>query len=195
MKKDLKFKDVYNFLPRFVSADEIEYKDDKYLSPIERQFEWNHIGFGLVISPALVTEQSNGDKYYFPGKVEQIVESTLIELADPENANFYEKESVLVVRLNFLLEIVSDLFGDKNLTADDIELALHILADTRYELSYETSRFSFYSTEQLSRAEKDGEIYYRVRLMSIAPSTSEVFDCLFGEKSFSELGEEFRITF
>lgn len=195
MKKDLNFKDIYNFLPRFVAAGEVEYKDDKYLSPIERRFEWNHVEFGLVISPALITGQPDGDRYYFPGKTEQTVESALLELADPENLNFYEKESVLVVRLNFLLEVTSDLCGDENLTAGSIELSLHVLADTKYELSCGTSGFNFHTIEQLSRVEENGETYYRVRLASIAPDTGEIFDCLFGEKNLDGLGSESAFTF
>ena len=194
MIKDLKFKDIYNFLPRFVAGDEVVYEDDKYLSPIERRFEWNHAEFGLVISPAMITAEPYGNKHYFPGKREQIVESALIELADPENPNFHEKESALVIRLNFLFEVVSDLSGEAPLTLGEIDLALHVLADTKYKLTCGTSEFRFYSIEQLSRIEKNGEVYYCVKLTSITPGAGEVFDCLFGQKKLGNLVEEFGLA-
>jgi len=194
MIKDPKFKDIYNFLPRFVGDDEAEYEDGKYLTPVERRFEWNHAEFGLFISPAVITGEPGGAKHYFPGKREQIVESALIELADPENPNFHEKESILVVRLNFLSKVVSDLSEDIHLTPDEIDLALHVLADTKYELTCGTSEFMFYSIEQLSRIEKDGEVYYCAKLTSLAPGAGMVFDCLFGQKNLSELVEEFGVA-
>lgn len=195
MIKDLKFKDIYNFLPRFVAGDEVEYKDGKYLSPVARRFEWNHAEFGLVISPALITSEPDGTKHYFPGKRERIVESALMELADPENPNFHEKESALVFRLNFLFKVVSDLSEDMHITPDEIDLSLHILADTKYELTCGTSEFRFYSIEQLSNVEKDNEVYYCAKLTSIAPGAGMVFDCLFGEKNLSDLVKEFGSTF
>lgn len=194
MVKDLKFKDIYNFLPRFVAGDEVEYRDGKYLSPVERRFEWNHTEFGLVISPALITGESGGSKHYFPGKRERIVESALIELADPENPNFHETESILVVRLNFLVEVVAELSEETLLSAGDIDLALHVLADTKYKLTCGDSQFRFYSIEQLSRVERNGEVYYRAKLTSTAPGAGTVFDYLFGQKKLSAMVEEFGAT-
>lgn len=194
MKKSGEFKDIYNFMPRFVVGGEIESEDGGYLSSIVRRFEWNHTEFELVISPALITDQPGGDKYYFSGKKEQIVENALIELADPENCNFNANESTLVVRLNFLVEIVSDLSGDISLTAIDIDLALHVLADTKYELTRGISLLKFYPIGNLRRAEKDGEIYYCVKLTSISSETATIFDYLFGDKSLSDLREKFQFT-
>ena len=136
----------------------------------------------------------DGEKHYFPGKREQIVESALIELADPENPNFHEKESALVVRLNFLVEVVSEMSENLHLTPAEIDLALHVLANTKYKLTCGDSEFRFYSIEQLSRVERNGEVYYCAKLTSTAPGAGTVFDCLFGQKKLSAMVEEFGST-
>jgi hypothetical protein len=187
MKEDISFRDFYNLLPRFVFAGEFEYEFDKYLSPIERRVEWDHIEFGLVISPALISDKNSGDKCYFPGKTEQVVESALISMADPINPDFYEKESALVIRLNFLFEIVSGTSGDSAISIPDIELTLHVLSDAAYALTRDNAELNFYSIEQLRRVEKNGEIYYYAKLTGVSCGMDEIFNCFFGKKNLSDL--------
>lgn len=187
MKKDISFKDFYNSLPRFVSAGEVEYENDNYLSPIERRFEWDNVEFGLVISPALISDPTNGDKCYFPGSTERIVELALIAMADPKNSNFYEKGSAVVVRLNFLFDIVSRTTDDLDISIVDVERSLHVLSDAGYELTCDNAEFNFYSIERLTRIEKNGEVYYYARLTGISSGTDTVFNCFFGKKSLSDL--------
>lgn len=189
MKKNISFKDFYNSLPRFVSAGEVEYENDKYLSPIERRFEWDNVEFGLTISPALISDRTDGDKCYFPGKTERIVESALIAMADPKNPNFYEKGSAVVVRLKFLFDVVLRTSDDSALSIFDIERSLHVLSDAGYALTCDNAEFNFYSIERLTRTEKNGEVYYYVRLTSISSGTDTIFNCFFGKKSLSDLVE------
>ena len=189
MKDDVSFRDFYDSLPRFVSAGEVEYEFGKYLSPIERRVEWEKVEFGLVISPALITDPAGGDKCYFPGKTEQIVEAALIAMADPKNPDFYEKESALVVRLDYLLDVVSEVSGNLDVSLSDVELALHVLSDAGYTLIRDDAELSFYSIERLSRAERNGEVYYYAKLTGISSGMGKIFKYLFGESELSDLVE------
>ena len=175
---------MYDLLPRFVS-EPVEYIDGKHLRHITRDFEWNGRSFIFVISPALVRNQSGEEKHYFPGKLEEFIETVLRGLALPENPNFLLKELILHFSFKQLLEEVTNLTSGLNYTTIDIELGLKILVDTRYELISKTTGAELYfrPIERLTMREINDEVYYRAQLSPLLFNKDDQFDFCFSRKN------------
>jgi hypothetical protein len=79
--------DLYEILPRFVD-EEIPYVKERFLKPVQRDFEWEGDTFQLYINPASVEDE----KYlqYFPATQEAAVETALIELAARDDSSFFD---------------------------------------------------------------------------------------------------------
>lgn len=172
-------KQFYDLMPRFVENHQVEYINSRFLSSIERQFEWNGRRFSFVITPAMLHNQYRGGKHYFPGIKEQIVEEALRHFAVKEYSGFFDEQSVLVISLDKLSEKISDAFQNHVLTADEIEKALEILADTRYRIINEFVETAFYSIKELSRMNIGGSIHYRINFSRMFLGKCEIYDCVF----------------
>lgn len=174
---------MYDLLPRFVT-EPVEYIDGMRLRHITRDFEWNGRSFIFVISPALIRNKSGEEQHYFPGKLEEFIETVLLGLAVPENPNFLLDESILHFSLGQLLEEVTGLAGGLNYTTNDIELGLKILTDTKYELISKATGAELYfrPVERLTVREIDDEIYYRAQLSPLLFNKNDQFDFCFSKK-------------
>lgn len=175
---------MYDLLPRFVT-EPVEYIDGRRLRHITRDFEWNGRSFIFVISPALVRNSSGEEKHYLPGKLEEFIETVLLELAVPENPNFLSDESILHFSFGQLLEEITGLTDGLNYTTIDVEIGLKVLTDTKYELISKATGAELYfrPIERLTMREIDDEIYYRAQLSPLLFNKDDQFDFCFSRKS------------
>lgn len=174
---------IYMLLPRFVFEPDVIYTDKRHLPEITRDFERNGVRFDFIISPALIYSQNDENRHYYPGKREEVVETALRELSVEENPSFIKKDLVLMFRLGYLLEYVADNFVDALYTVDEIELSLHILSGVVYNLDDGGNEMCVRPIEELSRVEKNNEIYYYLQFSSLFLGDNQVFDYCFGDKN------------
>lgn len=169
----------YELMPRFVEDRHIEYISGRFLSSIERQFEWNGQQFTFVITPAVLHDDHRGGKHHFPGIREQAVEKALRYFASKECPDFSDEESILVISLDKLSRKLSKAVKNQVMTSDEIEKSLQILADTRYQLINDFVETGFYIIEEISRMNLYGVINYRIKLSRIFLGKCESYDCVF----------------
>lgn len=183
MSKSRNIENIYMLLPRFVSDQDVKYNDKRHLPEITRDFERNGVRFNFVISPALVYNPNDGNKHYYPGEREKIVESALRELAVEENPNFIKSNLALIFRLRYFLKHLADHPAGILYTTDEIELSLHILLGTTYQLDDGESEIYVRPVEELNRIEKNEEVYYYLQFSSMFLGNNQIFDFCFGDKN------------
>lgn len=72
--------ELYDFIPKYVWG-KVERIQEKFLDPIEREFEYRSQNYHVRISPARIKDQDGTSRDYFPGKREELVEDALRKLA------------------------------------------------------------------------------------------------------------------
>ncbi|MGC2238000.1 MAG: hypothetical protein WA584_17705 [Pyrinomonadaceae bacterium] len=182
MKRAEKPTNLYEMLPRYVT-EPVELSDDTYLPAIARDFEWEGLRLTFVFSPAKIWSESGGDKHYYPGDREKLIEIALRKLTLPENINFRQEEWTLDFSFTDLMKLISGISGDSAYKEEDIRLGLEILGNVTYQLLTEKAELHFRPVERLQKVEKDGEIYYRARFSELFFNRMEHFDiCFLGKK-------------
>ena len=112
----------YESLPRFVTDAPVVAVRGKFLSAIERPFEWQGRQFVFTIAPAHVGNFIVGESFpntgimshRLPGTLEKSVEEVLRQLAVPENINFDAERSVLYCRSTEFMELFAASNDDLN---------------------------------------------------------------------------------
>jgi hypothetical protein len=81
--------DLYEILPRFI-VEETPYVKERFLKPVQREFEWEGETFQLYINPISVEDEDGKYRQYFPGNQEAEIETALIELAARDDGSFFD---------------------------------------------------------------------------------------------------------
>jgi hypothetical protein len=183
MSKPRTIENIYKLLPRFVSESDVKHTDKCHLPEVKRDFERNGVRFNFVISPALIYNPNEGNKHYYPGEREKIVELALRELAVEENPNFIKSNLALIFRLRYFLEYLAHHSAGSVYTTGEIELSLHILSGTTYQLDDGKSEMYVRPVEELKRVEENEEVYYYLQFSSMFLGDNQVFDYCFGDKN------------
>ena len=170
---------IYMMLPRFVAEPLRKAGGDRHLPAIFRDFDWNGVQYKFIISPATVYREEIGEKHYYPGEREKMIESGLRELAVTENPNFLGAENTLYFSFSQLRRELNGMTGGSRYNENEIKLGLDILADAKYELHKGSSELCFRPIEELTIREKNGETYYLAIFSSLFLNRIEAFNFCF----------------
>ncbi len=94
--------ELYDFMPKYVWG-KVKRINDTFLNSLERKFECRGVKYNIVISPARLRLPSGGEREFFPGKREELVEDALRKLAT-RGAGLFLDEQVGVTFTLYQLE-------------------------------------------------------------------------------------------
>lgn len=174
----------YEKMPRFVH-DVPDIADARFLSPIQRMFEWSDKQFTLLIVPACgiaPTGAETDDAYrdFFPGDAEEIIEKVLRRLAVAGNINFDAKNSMLCFSLTEITNEYPTVTNGDGLTRERLEKSLDLLSDVKYVLKQGIKELHFRPIEGLRCVEISTEVYYRVCFTPFFFDRGNLFNRIFG---------------
>ena len=143
----------YEALPLFMTEDEINQKPLPKI--LFHNFRWQDKSYELLIHPVQLAGEGSG-KFYFPGRAEEKAWAALQRLMVKDNKFFDVERNTLYFTVNQLVSILSE-----ELSTDEIEFAINILAHTGYEVVSNDSSFSFFPISFFRRKEINSEICYQ----------------------------------
>lgn len=90
--------ELYDFMPKYVWG-KVERIQEKFLEPIEREFDCRGTSYRVRIVPARVKDSDGISRDYFPGKREELVEDALRKLATEGQGIFLDDEAAVTFSL------------------------------------------------------------------------------------------------
>jgi len=90
--------ELYDFIPKYVWG-KVERIQDKFLEPVEREFECRGGRYRVRIAPARVQDSDGVSRDYLPGKREELVEDALRKLATEGQGIFLNNEAAVTFTL------------------------------------------------------------------------------------------------
>ena len=90
--------ELYDFIPKYVWG-RVERIQEKFLEPIEREFECRSQKYRVRIAPARVKDSDGVSRDYFPGKREELIEDALRKLATGGQGIFLDDEAAVTFTL------------------------------------------------------------------------------------------------
>lgn len=90
--------ELYDFIPKYIWG-RVERIQEKFLEPIEREFECRGGRYRVRIAPARVQDSDGVSRDYLPGKREELVEDALRKLATEGQGIFLNNEAAVTFTL------------------------------------------------------------------------------------------------
>jgi hypothetical protein len=90
--------ELYDFIPKYVWG-RVERIQEKFLEPVEREFECRGGRYRVRIAPARVQDSDGVSRDYLPGKREELVEDALRKLATEGQGIFLNNEAAVTFTL------------------------------------------------------------------------------------------------
>lgn len=90
--------ELYDFIPKYVWG-RVERIQEKFLEPVEREFECRGNRYRVRIAPARVQDPDGVSRDYLPGKREELVEDALRKLATEGQGIFLNDEAAVTFTL------------------------------------------------------------------------------------------------
>jgi hypothetical protein len=90
--------ELYDFIPKYVWG-RVERIQEKFLEPVEREFECRGGRYRVRIAPARVQDSDGVSRDYLPGKREELVEDALRKLATEGQGIFLNDEAAVTFTL------------------------------------------------------------------------------------------------
>ena len=90
--------ELYDFIPKYVWG-RVERIQEKFLEPIERDFECRGASYRVRLAPARLKDSDGVSRDYFPGKREELVEDALRKLATEGQGIFLNDEAAVTFTL------------------------------------------------------------------------------------------------
>ena len=84
--------ELYDFIPKYVWG-RVERIQEKFLEPIEREFDCRGQSYRVRIAPARIKDSDGVSRDYFPGKREELVEDALRKIATAGQGIFLDNEA------------------------------------------------------------------------------------------------------
>jgi hypothetical protein len=84
--------ELYDFIPKYVWG-RVERIQEKFLEPIEREFDCRGTRYRVRIAPARIKDSDGVSRDYFPGKREELVEDALRKIATAGQGIFLDDEA------------------------------------------------------------------------------------------------------
>ncbi|HEY0428584.1 MAG TPA: hypothetical protein VGC76_12455 [Pyrinomonadaceae bacterium] len=90
--------ELYDFMPKYVWG-KVERIQEKFLEPVEREFECRGVRYRVRIVPARVKDSDGVSRDYLPGKREELVEDALRKIATEGQGIFLDDEAAVTFTL------------------------------------------------------------------------------------------------
>jgi hypothetical protein len=90
--------ELYDFIPKYIWG-RVERIQEKFLEPVEREFECRGSRYRVRIAPARVQDSDGVSRDYLPGKREELVEDALRKLATEGQGIFLNNEAAVTFTL------------------------------------------------------------------------------------------------
>lgn len=90
--------ELYDFIPKYVWG-KVERIQEKFLEPVEREFECRGTRYRVRIVPARVKDSDGVSRDYLPGKREELVEDALRKIATEGQGVFLDNEAAVTFTL------------------------------------------------------------------------------------------------
>ncbi|MGI8640367.1 MAG: hypothetical protein ACR2MG_10535 [Pyrinomonadaceae bacterium] len=90
--------ELYDFIPKYVWG-RVERIQEKFLEPIEREFECRGQNYRVRLAPARIKDSDGVSRDYFPGKREELVEDALRKIATAGQGIFLDNEAAVTFTL------------------------------------------------------------------------------------------------
>lgn len=129
--------ELYDFVPKY-KYGKIERINGKYLDSFEREFECRGVKYHATITPTSVKGEDGEEKFYYPGKREELVEDALRKLATAGQGVFLDEEAGVTFSLYQLQQELKRTGHDYNIT--QLKEALFILSGTILTLKSEDGK-------------------------------------------------------
>ena len=127
--------ELYDFIPKYVWG-RIERIQEKFLEPIERDFECRGGRYRVRIAPARIKDSDGVSRDYFPGKREELVEDALRKLATEGQGIFLNDEAAVTFTLYQLHHELKRTGHSYSIT--QLKEALMVCVGTTLQLTDET---------------------------------------------------------
>jgi hypothetical protein len=127
--------ELYDFIPKYVWG-RVERIQEKFLEPIEREFECRGGAYRVRIAPARVKDSDGVSRDYFPGKREELVEDALRKLATEGHGIFLDDEAAVTFTLYQLHQELKRTGHSYSIT--QLKEALMVCVGTTLQLTDET---------------------------------------------------------
>jgi hypothetical protein len=156
IKSDSSIDDLYDVLPRFVD-EEIPYVKERFLKPMQREFEWEGDTFQLYINPASVEDEDGKYRQYFPGNQEAEIETALIELAARDDGSFFDGKKFAFTLRQLQNHLTT---GGHQYSREQIKHSILILAGVAYMILGKDIKWIFRTIETLALTEEEMDIQF-----------------------------------
>lgn len=129
--------ELYDFIPKYVWG-RVERIQEKFLEPVEREFECRGGRYRVRIAPARVQDTDGVSRDYLPGKREELVEDALRKLATEGQGIFLNDEAAVTFTLYQLQQELKRTGHSYSIT--QLKEALMVCVGTILHLTDETGQ-------------------------------------------------------
>ncbi|HEX8265614.1 MAG TPA: hypothetical protein VF596_09430 [Pyrinomonadaceae bacterium] len=129
--------ELYDFIPKYVWG-RVERISEKFLEPVEREFECRGGRYRVRIAPARVQDSDGVSRDYLPGKREELVEDALRKLATEGQGIFLNDEAAVTFTLYQLQQELKRTGHSYSIT--QLKEALMVCVGTILHLTDETGQ-------------------------------------------------------
>lgn len=124
--------ELYDFIPKYVWG-RVERIQEKFLEPIEREFDCRGQSYRVRIAPARIKDSDGVSRDYFPGKREELVEDALRKIATAGQGIFLDNEAGVTFTLYQLQQELKRTGHSYSIT--QIKEALMVCVGTNLQLT------------------------------------------------------------
>jgi hypothetical protein len=124
--------ELYDFIPKYVWG-RVERIQEKFLEPIEREFDCRGQTYHVRIAPARIKDSDGVSRDFFPGKREELVEDALRKIATAGQGIFLDNEAGVTFTLYQLQQELKRTGHSYSIT--QIKEALMVCVGTNLQLT------------------------------------------------------------
>lgn len=129
--------ELYDFMPKWFWG-KVKRVNNKYLDTVEREFEYRKHSYRIQIRPASIINKNGEEKYYFPGKREELVEEALRKLVVSGKGVMLDGNLGVVFTL---YQLQNELSRNKHTySTDELKDSIRILNDIKITLITEDGK-------------------------------------------------------
>lgn len=129
--------ELYDFIPKYVWG-RVERIQEKFLEPIEREFDCRGQSYNVRIAPARIKDSDGVSRDYFPGKREELVEDALRKIATAGQGVFLDNQAGVTFTLYQLQQELKRTGHSYSIT--QIKEALMVCVGTNLQLTDTTGQ-------------------------------------------------------
>ena len=127
--------ELYDFIPKY-HWGKAPRENGKYLPTLKRTFECRGAKYNVKIKPASIEDKDGVERYYYPGKREELVEDALRKLVSEGQGLFLDEQAGVTFTLYRLQQELKRV--GHSYSVSEIKDALYICSQTHLELTSES---------------------------------------------------------